>query len=76
MRLAWASALLAALACGGGGGGGEKKPPLTATVLFPATESMTPADTLTVRGTASGVAAITGVTVDGIPATSADGFAT
>ena len=74
MRLAWASALLAALACGGGGG--EKKPPLTATVLFPATESMTPADTLTVRGTASGVAAITGVTVDGIPATSADGFAT
>ncbi len=75
VRFALAGALLAAGGCGGGGGG-EEKPSLTATVLFPPAASMTPADTLTVRGTASGKAAITGVTVDGIPAVSSDGFAT
>ncbi len=70
--------LLLALAfpgCGGSGGTGGATPP-TADVLFPPGACMTSEPQILVRGTATGNGAVASVTVNGVPASSSDGFAT
>lgn len=69
--------------CGGSGGGsgsvgstpGDVAAP-AASILFPPASSRTDASTLTVTGTASDDGAITSVRVNGVDATTSDGFAT
>jgi sugar lactone lactonase YvrE len=76
------------LACGiaacGGGGGGDPAPagpttPVsqapTASIAFPSKVSYTDADTLRIRGTASGPNGVASVSVNGVAASSSDGFA-
>lgn len=73
------AALLVALltaACGGGGGGGGELVP-TAEVSFPGGTSTTDASAMTVSGRSQAAGApLAAVRVDGVPATSSDGFAT
>lgn len=71
---------LLAASCGGGGGSGQAvvrdpRPP-TVTVLFPPARSKAEPGALFVRGTASDPDGITQLTVEGVAATSTDGFAT
>lgn len=64
-------------ACGGSGGGsgdGDSTAP-TARILFPPAQGMTDAETITVTGTAADAGTVTVVRVNGVDATSADGFA-
>ena len=61
--------LVALIACGGGGSAGDS----VAEIQFPFSGAVTDADSITVRGTASGA---TAVTVNGVAAKSSDGFRT
>lgn len=72
---------LALAACGGGGGGGTAAPAATGavTTLFPPAHSLTDARTITVRGTTANRGpgqAVAFIDVDGVAATSSDGFRT
>ena len=58
------------VACGGSGGGGGGTP--SASVIFPPSNAITEAPSITVRGQASNAS---GVTVNGVSASSTDGFA-
>lgn len=59
---------------GGGGGNTDEKP--TAEIVFPPAGSLTTADSLTVRGTASDDSGVTAVRVNGVAASSSNGFQT
>ncbi|MDX1442795.1 MAG: hypothetical protein R3270_03340 [Gammaproteobacteria bacterium] len=59
---------------GGGDGGNNEKP--TAQIVFPPDGSLATADSLTVRGTASDDSGVNAVTVNGVAASSSDGFQT
>ena len=76
---------LSITACGGGSGGndnsGGNTPPSetvmpTASITFPPSQSITQADSVIVRGSASDNIAVTAVSVNGVSATSTDNFAT
>jgi hypothetical protein len=62
-------------ACGGGGGGGAADV-ATAQILFPPPASLTTAEAITVRGAMTDPDDVVGITVNGVSATSADGYAT
>jgi len=65
------------VACGGGGGGdGDDSSAPTASILFPPPQSRTDASELTVTGIAGDEGTIASVRVNGIDATTSDGFAT
>lgn len=70
--------LLTSIACGGGsGGGGDDGPtPTLVEVTFPTGRCLAAGPTLTVRGFSPDPSRVTHVAVDGVPATSTDGFAT
>jgi|GEM_PF-7073920 len=72
-----AAVLLLVAGCGGGGGttSGDVTPPV-ASIVFPPAQSRTDASDLTVRGTAADDGTITHVSVNGVDATTTDGFAT
>lgn len=63
-------------ACGGGGGAPAADIALRVSVLFPPTGGVTDQETILVNGTAAADAAINGVAVNDIEATSDDQFAT
>ena len=66
-------------ACGGsGGGGGPPVPPSAGTVAveFPTRFSLTDADHVVVRGTATAPPGVTSISADGVAATTTDAFAT
>ena len=69
--------LLVTTACGGGGGGGggEDVTPALVEVTFPTLRCLAAGPTLTIRGRSPDPAGVTQVEVQGIPATSTDGFA-
>ena len=66
-------------ACGGGAGGGEARenvtPPPSATITFPGDAAFLTEGRVTIRGTASVETAIRQVMVNGVQATSSNGFA-
>jgi hypothetical protein len=78
--LAWIIFAVVLTACGGSGGGsgddddGDSTAP-TAKILFPPAAGVTDADNITVTGTAADAGTVTVVRVNGVDATSSDGFA-
>ena len=62
--------------CDPAGGRVTAQADVPATVEFPPPVSYTDADTISVRGTAFAAVGVGGLTVDGVAATSTDGFAT
>jgi hypothetical protein len=79
--LAWLAIVCLLNACGGGGGGsgddsGGSSTAPTARILFPPSQGVTDADTITVTGTTADAGTVTVVRVNGVDVTSADGFAT
>jgi hypothetical protein len=66
-------------ACGGGGGSSTPTTDTVApaaTVVFPPDNAFTDATTLTITGTATDSSSISAVQVNGVDATTSDGFAT
>lgn len=74
--IAAGSALSLLFACGGSSGGGRNDGRPSGTMSFPPSDdSVTDADSITVRGTADDRRDVTGVTVNGVVATTSDTFA-
>jgi sugar lactone lactonase YvrE len=75
-RGGWVAGLLLLVACGSGGGGGAGAAATSVSIDFPPTGCVTDAAGLTVRGRTAGTAAIRALSVNGLPASSSDGFRT
>ncbi len=74
-RLGWiAGSALLAVGCGGGGDGVETAAP-TAAVFFPPDAVLAERGSVTVRGTATDATGVAAVRVNGLAATSSNGFA-
>jgi hypothetical protein len=74
-----ALALACAAGCGGGSGGAQEPPDVVAphvAIAFPPADAVTDRGTIVVDGTAGDDVGVAGVTVNGVEATSDDGFRT